>query len=879
VCLPQFEVPAGQTIDGYLREFSAQGLEKIFPSGVGKAYTERLNRELDVIISMGFAGYFLIVADFIQWAKDNNIPVGPGRGSGAGSLVAYALGITALDPLDLELLFERFLNPERISMPDFDIDFCMMRRDEVIGYVAQKYGRECVSQIITFGTMSAKAVIRDVGRVLSFPYGFVDKIAKLIPFELGITLDKAMAEEELQRRYQQEDEVRELIDLAKQLEGVTRHAGKHAGGVVIAPTALSDFSALYCESVDAPIVTQYDKDDIETVGLVKFDFLGLRTLTIIAWAVDTINQLQGKDKKPVRIETIPIEDEATFDLLKSNETQAVFQLESHGMRDLIRRLQPDSFEDITALVALFRPGPLQSGMVDDFIDRKHGRAKVVYMHPALETILKPTYGVILYQEQVMQIAQTLANYSLGGADILRRAMGKKKPEEMEKQRSIFVKGCAENDISAEKANEIFDLIAKFAGYGFNKSHSAAYALLAYQTAWLKANHQEAFMAAVLSSDMDNTDKVDAMYQETSRLGIEILPPNINEGLYPFSVNTQKQIRYGLGAIKGLGQNIIEALIESRDKEGNYTSLFDLVSRLAHAKINRRALEAMIYAGACDCFGIDRAVLAASVDRALKQAQQQRANALKGQKDLFGNVIGGAEESAAVDYVQVKPITQSRLLTGEKSSLGFYLSGHPMDRWAKELKAITRTTLADAKVSGEKVVLIAGQLNGVRVIQTKSGRLMAVGTLQDAHGQMDVTVFSKLYDQCKEILKSGQLFICKGPISVDDFSGGVKMVADDLMPIEDWRLKAAQTLTLKLSAQNYSEGILARLTEAFRKARGGHCRVLIHYASDQGECTLTPAKEWVVAPTDVLIQELEQIIPDAFEIGYLHATSPAMAEST
>ena len=410
VCLPQFEVPAGQTIDGYLREVSAKGLERIFPVGVETAYTERLNRELDVIISMGFSGYFLIVADFIQWAKDNNIPVGPGRGSGAGSLVAYALGITALDPLELELLFERFLNPERISMPDFDIDFCMMRRDEVIGYAAQKYGRECVSQIITFGTMSAKAVVRDVGRVLSFPYGFVDKIAKLIPFELGITLDKAMAEEELQKRYQQEDEVRELIDLAKQL-GCTRHAGKHAGGVVIAPTALSDFSALYCESVNAPIVTQYDKDDIEAVGLVKFDFLGLRTLTIIAWAVDTINQLQGKDKAPVRIETIEMEDEATFDLLKSNETQAVFQLESHGMRDLIRRLQPDSFEDITALVALFRPGPLQSGMVDDFIDRKHSRAKVVYMHPALETILKPTYGVILYQEQVMQIAQTLANYS------------------------------------------------------------------------------------------------------------------------------------------------------------------------------------------------------------------------------------------------------------------------------------------------------------------------------------------------------------------------------------------------------------------------------------------------------------------------------------
>jgi DNA polymerase-3 subunit alpha len=869
VCLPQFEVSGGLSIDTYLRQLSREGLNKRFPTMPKQVYVERLHLELDVIITMGFAGYFLIVADFISWAKKNAIPVGPGRGSGAGSLVAYALGITNLDPIDLELLFERFLNPERVSMPDFDIDFCMQRRDEVIDYVAQKYGRHCVSQIITFGTMSAKAVVRDVGRVLNFPYGFVDKIAKLIPFELGITLEKALEEEELQKRYQQEDEVRQLIDLAKQLEGVTRHAGKHAGGVVIAPNALTDFSAIYCESEDASIVTHFDKDDIEAVGLVKFDFLGLRTLTIIDWAVQTINQLKKSDDLTLAIDHIPLDDEKTFDLLKSNETHAVFQLESHGMRDLIRRLQPDCFDDITALVALFRPGPLQSGMVDDFIDRKHGRAEVVYDHPALEAILKPTYGVILYQEQVMQIAQVLANYSLGGADILRRAMGKKKPEEMEMQRSIFIKGCADNNIPGQTSNEIFDLIAKFAGYGFNKSHSAAYALLAYQTAWLKANYPEAFMAAVLSSDMDNTDKVALFYLETKRLGIAVKNPNINEGFYYFTVNTQGEIRYGLGAIKGLGQAVIESLIKDRDKLGAYKNLFDLVSRLSDTKLNRRALEAMIYAGACDEWGVDRATLIASVDLALKQAQQSRSNKQKGQKDLFGHWMGDhLEESGFAEYVQAKPLSKQQTLAGEKSALGFYLAGHPMDRWAKELSVITRTSLSKVQVSGEKAVLIAGQLQSVRVIQTKTGRLMAVCALQDSTGSMDVTIFSKLFGEIKDMLKAGQLVICKGPVSVDDFSGGVKMIADDVMPLEQWRLSAAQTLSILLTPKNFSQAVLAQMAELFKKSRGGQCRVHITYQNELGTCQLKTANEWVITPTDTMIAELESLIPDAFELEYL-----------
>jgi DNA polymerase-3 subunit alpha len=534
--LPEYPVPQGYTTDTYFRHVSEQGLARRLeflqeqqPEGSvldRQPYYERLKIELDVIIEMGFPGYFLIVMDFIEWAKNHQIPVGPGRGSGAGSLVAYALNITDLDPLAYELLFERFLNPERVSMPDFDIDFCMDRRDEVIEYVADHYGRNQVSQIITYGTMAAKAVIRDVGRVMSHPYGFVDRIAKLVPFEVGMTLDKALEQEEaLLELYQQEEEVTMLIDMARSLEGLTRNVGKHAGGVVISPSNLTDFTPLYCESGGSGLVSQYDKDDVEAVGLVKFDFLGLRTLTIIDWAVRAINARRTEDR--LEIERIPLDDAETFKLLQAYQTTAVFQLESRGMKDLIRRLQPDSFEDIIALVALFRPGPLQSGMVDDFIDRKHGRARVEYPHPALESILQPTYGVILYQEQVMQIAQVLAGYTLGGADMLRRAMGKKKPEEMEQQRAIFTDGAVANQVDAATATYIFDLMEKFAGYGFNKSHSAGYALVSYQTAWLKCHYPAEFMAAVLSADMDNTDKIVTLIDDCREMQLDIRPPDVN----------------------------------------------------------------------------------------------------------------------------------------------------------------------------------------------------------------------------------------------------------------------------------------------------------------------------------------------------------------
>ncbi|MBF0256686.1 MAG: DNA polymerase III subunit alpha, partial [Gammaproteobacteria bacterium] len=578
--LPDFPIPDGLSIEQFFRQESVKGLEqrlaKIIKADAAdatkaeaqrKIYEDRLHLELDVINAMGFPGYFLIVADFIQWAKDNDVPVGPGRGSGAGSLVAYALKITDLDPIEHDLLFERFLNPERVSMPDFDIDFCMERRDRVIDYVARKYGRDSVSQIITYGSMAAKAVVRDVGRVLGHPYGFVDKIAKLIPFDLGMTLSKALEEsEDLKQRYDREDEVRELIDMARSLEGLTRNAGKHAGGVVIAPGELTDFAPLYCEPGGEGLVTQFDKDDVEKAGLVKFDFLGLRNLTIIDWALKTINrQRQGRGEELIDISTIPMDDQVVFALLQRAETTAIFQLESRGMKELIKKLRPDCFDDITALVALYRPGPLQSGMVDNFINRKHGREKISYpdetwQHLSLKPILDPTYGIILYQEQVMQIAQVLAGYSLGGADLLRRAMGKKKPEEMAKQREGFREGAVNNGVDAELAMKIFDLVEKFAGYGFNKSHSAAYALVSYQTLWLKAHYPAAYMAAVLSSDMDNTDKVVIFIEECRRMGLRVLPPHVNHSDFMFSVADERSIVYGLGAVKGVGEAAIEGIV-------------------------------------------------------------------------------------------------------------------------------------------------------------------------------------------------------------------------------------------------------------------------------------------------------------------------------
>ncbi|OGO90723.1 MAG: DNA polymerase III subunit alpha [Coxiella sp. RIFCSPHIGHO2_12_FULL_42_15] len=862
VFLPKFPIPAGANLADYFKLQAHQGLQMRLKKSINPdmaQYEARLQRELDVIIKMGFPGYFLIVADFIAWAKRQNIPVGPGRGSGAGSLVAFSLGITELDPLQHDLLFERFLNPERVSLPDFDIDFCMEGRDRVIEYVADRYGHKAVAQIITYGTMAAKAVVRDVGRVLGLPYGFVDKIAKLIPFELGMTLEKALAQEDvLRERYESEEEVATLIHLAKKLEGITRNAGKHAGGVVIAPTELTDFVPLYCESSGEHVVTQFDKDDVESVGLVKFDFLGLRTLTIINWALQTINQQRAQQSLPsIVIDEIPLEDAKTLALLKQCSTTAVFQLESRGMKELIRRLQPDRFDDITALVALFRPGPLQSGMVDDFIDRKHGRAKVQYSHPDLEPILRTTYGVILYQEQVMQIAQVLAGYTLGGADILRRAMGKKKPEEMAKQRQIFTEGAKKRGIDEHVAEFIFDLMEKFAGYGFNKSHSAAYALIAYQTAWLKAHFPAEFMAAVLSSDMDNTDKVVGFISECRELGITICPPKINAGDYYFTVNKGGEIIYGFGAIKGVGRVLIEHLSAVRRAEGPFISLFDFCRRLDARKLTRRALEPLIKSGAMDEWGIDRAVLFANIDKALKYANQAQRNQQRGQHDLFAC---DAREVATegVDYDTASPWSDHERLQGEKKTLGLYVSGHPMAVCEKELAPLVQTTINRLHVLGTNTVVIAGIVLGVRVIQARSGKRMAIMTLEDCTGKIEVTLFSEVYLSVATQLEVDTIFLVKGSVAKDDYSGGIKIVADAVMSLAQTRVRMARQLKIVLNTSDKVDRLLEHLPSLLQKNHEGRCPIKIIYQTGAVGAELQLGNAWHIKPSETLLNELYQL---------------------
>lgn len=872
--LPNFPIPEGSTVEGYLSHLSEVGLEErlaqLFKNKTSKAlqlqrpaYDERLEIELKVINSMGFAGYFLIVADFIQWAKNNDVPVGPGRGSGAGSLVAYALKITDLDPLEYELLFERFLNPERVSMPDFDIDFCMEGRDRVIDYVAEKYGRQSVSQIITFGTMAAKAVIRDVGRVFGHPYGFVDKLAKLIPFEIGITLSKALEQEpELQRRYDEEEEVKELFDLALKLEGITRNAGKHAGGVVIAPSLLTDFTAIYCEEGSTQIVCQFDKDDVEAAGLVKFDFLGLRTLTIIDWAIKAVNKTNQENKLPViDISQIPTDDVASFDLLKACKTTAVFQLESRGMKELIGRLQPDCFEDIIALVALFRPGPLQSGMVDDFIDRKHGRAAVDYPHPDLEPILKPTYGVILYQEQVMQIAQVLANYTLGAADLLRRAMGKKKPEEMAKQREIFTEGATARGVDKEVATHIFDLMEKFAGYGFNKSHSAAYALVAYQTAWLKAHYPAAFMAAVMSSDMDNTDKVVTFIDECAHMKLTVMPPSINKSCHHFAVLDESTIIYGLGAIKGVGEAAIDCITEERDKTGPYSDLFGFCNRLDLRKVNRRVLEALIKSGAFDDWKVERSMLTASIEKALKVAEKKHQNQSSGQFDLFSLLEDEASEQT---YIIAKPWSEAQRLENERGVLGFYLTGHPADHYRREFKEFI-IPIGQLNPSSHKKATICGQVAAIRKIVTKRGKKLVIIAMDDSTARMDVVVFNEIFEIYPEPLSTGAMLVIEGEVAHDDFNGGVKMSASGLLSIASARIKFARCLELRLKPKNQE---LIPSLQGLLKAHNGKCGIQIAYMNDFAKASLNLAPSWHVTPSDELLELLENLLgEDQVEMQY------------
>ncbi|MCW5589872.1 MAG: DNA polymerase III subunit alpha [Legionellales bacterium] len=863
--LPNFPVPAGFTIENYLENLAKEKLElrlkKLFDSQQPQflqqrqAYDERLARELNVINAMGFPGYFLIVADFIQWSKDNGIPVGPGRGSGAGSLVAYSLGITDIDPLAYDLLFERFLNPERVSMPDFDIDFCMDNRDRVIDYVAQKYGRESVSQIITFGTMAAKAVVRDVGRVLGFPYGFVDKIAKLVPFELGITLEKALSQEPLLReRYEREEDVQTLIDLALKLEGITRNAGKHAGGVVIAPSKLINFVPLYCEEGGGNLVSQFDKDDVEGIGLVKFDFLGLRTLTIIDWAIANI---QKHFNQKIDITTIPTDDAVTFDLLKRCETTAVFQLESRGMKDLIKRLQPDCFEDIIALVALFRPGPLQSGMVDDFIDRKHGRQTLEYMHEDLTEVLKPTYGIILYQEQVMQIAQVLAGYTLGGADLLRRAMGKKKPEEMAKQRQIFVEGASARGVDAEQAQHIFDLMEKFAGYGFNKSHSAAYALVSYQTAWLKAHYPAAFMAAVLSSDMDNTDKVVMFIEECQRMQLTIIYPHINHSQYQFSVRDNSTIVYGLGAIKGLGQAIADVIVAEREKHGEYRDIVDLCLRLNQHKLNRRVLEALVRSGSADHPQYHRVQLFTIIDSALLAATQSLQAEKSGQQDLFSAL--SPQAMPVVEFPEIKPWSEQMRLQGEKETLGLYVSGHPLDEFRQELAHFTTSTIKELASKNNQSVILAGFMITIRTLLNKRGERMGFMTLDDGTARIEVAIFSDAFQLYRELIVKDNLMIIEGELSIDDFSGNYRMSAKRILSLEQAREAYAKYLLLNLKSTHLTAEFSERLKDILRTFSPGATPVVVNYQESEFSARLVFGKQWTIQPRVNLINELNELI--------------------
>ncbi|KAF1055964.1 MAG: DNA polymerase III subunit alpha [Burkholderia gladioli] len=902
--LPLFPTPDGMSLDDYLVQLSQEGLEKrleqLYPDTTERdaqraTYYQRLEFECNTIKKMGFPGYFLIVADFINWAKNNGVPVGPGRGSGAGSLVAYSLGITDLDPLRYNLLFERFLNPERVSMPDFDIDFCQHGRDRVIQYVKKKYGADAVSQIATFGTMAAKAAVRDVGRVLDLGYMFTDGIAKLIPFKPGkhVTIADAMKEEpQLQERYDNDDEVHQLLDLAQRVEGLTRNVGMHAGGVLIAPGKLTDFCPLYVQGEDGGVVSQYDKDDVESVGLVKFDFLGLTTLTILDWAERFIRRLDPS-KADWSLAQVPLDDPASFQILKKANTVAVFQLESRGMQGMLKDAQPDRFEDIIALVSLYRPGPMD--LIPSFCARKHGREKVEYPDPRVEPVLKETYGIMVYQEQVMQMAQIIGGYSLGGADLLRRAMGKKKAEEMAKHREIFAEGAAKNGLAREKSDEIFDLMEKFAGYGFNKSHAVAYALLAYYTAWLKAHHPAEFMAANLTLAMDDTDKVKILFDDCLVNGLKVLPPDINQSEYRFEPVAEadgkrsKTIRYGLGAVKGSGQNAIEDILRTRKEDGAFKDLFDFCERIDRRLVNRRTVEALIRAGSFDSLTLNRAQLIASVPLAMEAADQAEANAM--QAGLFDM---GAESPHAHALVDEPAWDDKRRLQEEKGALGFYLSGHLFDAYRDEVRRFARMKLGELKEGRAK--LVAGVIASLRTQMTQRGK-MIIALLDDGSGQCEITVFNEQFDANRGLFKEDELLIVQGQARNDDFTGGLRFTADSVMDLERARSRYAQAVRMTMNGNADAVALRRVLEPHVAKAeaapvapppapsgRGGRdgrdggrraappipnglaVQIVYNNARSQGEMRLGEA--WRVKPSDTLLAELRATFGEgAVEIAY------------
>lgn len=864
--LPDYPIPEGHTIDTYFAHLSKQGLEErlnvLYPvaqrdedwAEIRKPYDERIEYEINIINSMGFPGYFLIVMDFIQWSKNNGVPVGPGRGSGAGSLVAYSLKITDLDPLRYELLFERFLNPERVSMPDFDVDFCIAGRDKVIDYVARTYGRDAVSQIATFGTMAAKGAIRDVARVLGKSYGLADRISKLIPTKpLGLSLEESIeAEPQLKDVVTNPsnpdyDDASEIWEMALKLEGITRNTGKHAGGVVIAPTKITDFSAVMCDADGTARVAQYDKDDVESAGLVKFDFLGLRNLTVIEDAVQNINKRIQADT-PLDIAHIPLDDKDAYLVFANANTTAVFQFESVGMKKMLKEARPSKFEEIIAFVSLYRPGPMD--LIPDFIHRMHG-GEFEYLHPLLEGVLEPTYGIMVYQEQVMQAAQYCAGYTLGGADLLRRAMGKKKPEEMVKQRQIFIEGAAKKDIDAATANHIFDYMEKFAGYGFNKSHAAAYALVAYQTAWLKAHYPAEFLAAVMSSEMQNTDNVVFLIDDCRHNDLEVLPPSVNMSLYHFHASDERTIVYGLGAIKGVGEQAMQSVIDSRQKEGPYRDLFDFCHRIDLKKINKRTLEALIRAGALDCLGIERSSLMAQLPEAVQAAEQARSNRETGIMDLFGEV----EEVQRKPAKPVKPWSDEVRLKGEKDTLGLYLTGHPIDVYRNELKAFIPSKINELTPTRRGVTTVFAGL----VVDVANFPNRMVVTLDDGTARIEVSANHERFQRFKDIVQTEKVVVIEGEIYEREGFDRPMGRLTKAFSLNEIRQKRANSIQIHLHAEHLSKTLSQDLQNMLLPYCNvdlcTHIPVLLHLDYAYATAELHLGIQWKIAPLDEALVKL------------------------
>jgi DNA polymerase III subunit alpha len=882
--LPKFPTPGDASLEDYLAQTAAQGLERrlasLYPDPARRAkeeprYRSRLDLETKTIVQMGFAGYFLIVADFINWAKSNGVPVGPGRGSGAGSLVAYSLGITDLDPLRYDLLFERFLNPERVSMPDFDIDFCERGRDRVIEYVKQKYGAQSVSQIATFGTMAARAVVRDVGRVMEWSYTRTDELAKLIPFQPGkrITLQDARGmEPRLAEREKNEEETRELLALAGQLEGLARNVGMHAGGVLIAPGKLTDFCPLYAAQGTESTISQFDMKDVERIGLVKFDFLGLTTLTVLDWAAQSIRAMGRPD---FALEKIPLDDPAAYQVFSNANTTAIFQFESRGMRDLVKRARPDRFEDIIALVALYRPGPME--LIPEFVERKNGK-RVEYLDPRLEPILKPTYGIMVYQEQVMQIAQVMGGYSLGSADLLRRAMGKKDAKEMAQQRDIFVAGAEKSRLPRAKAILLFDLMEKFAGYGFNKSHAAAYALIAYQTAYLKAHYSAAFMAANLSAVMDDTDKVHQFHEDSLANGLKVLAPDVNSGEYRFVPVDEKTVRYGLGAVKGTGESAIAAILAAR-KEGPFRDLFDFCMRVDKRAVNRRTVEALVRAGAFDFLddraNVHRASLLASVGVALEAAGQVERNAM--QSSLFGGDVGPLHKPA---LIAAPRWIEAQRLREEKTALGFYLSGHPFIEHRAEIgkfvKSNLRSLAASSEAEGQRTQLVAGVVESIRFQRTQQGRMVVVN-LSDGTATQELTVYNEVFDQYRDWVKEDAIIVVEAKVrsvrrSVGEEGEAVftRITAERIYDLAGARSRFARAVRLSMNGEASSAGpaSAAKLKTMLEPYRQGQCAVEVRYRNGGASVEMQLGDDWRVNLDDALLQSLnEWLRPENVEVVY------------